>query len=115
MVASCRSGATALARLELLFGTARKDGTEVTESDWRLFLDNEVTPRFPDGLTVLSGYGQWHVHESETAQEHLRVLVVWYARDKQGEARIEEIRRAYKERFDQESVMRVDGVSCVSF
>lgn len=115
MNAACRTGATALARLELLFGTARKDGTEVTEGEWRQFLDGEVTPRFPDGLTVLTGYGQWHVNESATAQEHLRVLVIWYARDKQGEARIEEIRRAYKERFDQESVMRVDGVSCVSF
>jgi hypothetical protein len=113
-VSGCRSGATALARLELLFGTARKDGSEVTEEEWRQFLDSEVTPRFPDGLTVLSGYGQWHASDT-IAQESLRVLVIWYARGKQGEARIEDIRRAYKQRFDQESVMRVDGVSCVSF
>jgi hypothetical protein len=31
------------------------------------------------------------------------------------DARIEAIRSAYRQNFDQESVMRVDGLSCVSF
>ena len=69
----------------------------------------------PDGLTVLSGYGQWHTDEGKPDRESLRVIVIWYERSKQGEDKIEAIRNAYRQRFDQESVMRVDGVSCVSF
>jgi hypothetical protein len=46
---ACRPGATALARLELLFGMGKKDGSEVSDTEWRAFLDTEVSPRFPDG------------------------------------------------------------------
>lgn len=112
---ACRNGATAMARLELLFGMARKDGSEVSEADWRAFLDAEVTPRFPDGLTVLTGYGQWRSGAGITAKETSRVLVIWHARPPGSEAKIEAIRAAYKTRFGQESVLRVDGASCVSF
>lgn len=114
-IVACRVGATTLARLELLFGTAKKDGSVVTETEWQDFLATVVTPRFPDGLTVLSGYGQWHTDEGKPDGENLRVIVIWYQRSKQGDDKIEAIRNAYRERFEQESVMRVDGVSCVSF
>jgi len=49
------------------------------------------------------------------AREPSRVLVIWHRRGAGGEADIEAIRQAYKMQFGQESVMRVDGVSCVSF
>lgn len=114
-VVGCRRGATTLSRLELLFGTGKKDGSEVSEIEWRDFLEKVVTPRFPDGLTVLSGYGQWHTDEGRTDREGLRVLVVWYQHSKAEEEKIEAIRKAYRARFEQESVMRVDGISCVSF
>ena len=52
-------GAEAFSRTELFFGTAKPDGTAVTEAEWTAFLADEITPRFPDGLTVLSGMGQW--------------------------------------------------------
>ena len=53
--ATCRTGAAAYARLELLFGLGKQGGGEVSEEEWRAFLETEVTPRFPDGLTVLDG------------------------------------------------------------
>jgi hypothetical protein len=103
------------ARLELLFGLGRRDGTEIGEADWRAFLDAEVTPRFPDGLTVLSGYGQWRNSAGAIAKEKSMTLVIWHRPSADSEARIEAIRAAYKSRFAQESVLRVDGLSCVSF
>jgi hypothetical protein len=115
MSAACRVAATPYARLELLFGLGRKDGTEIGEADWRAFLDSEVTPRFPDGLTVLNGYGQWRNGAGAIAREKSVMLVIWHRRTADSEARIEAIRAAYKARFGQESVLRVDGVSCVSF
>ena len=43
------------------------------------------------------------------------MLIVWYRTATDSEFKIEAIRSAYKARFHQESVMRVDSSSCVSF
>jgi hypothetical protein len=112
--AACRAGATAMARVELLFGTARREGGAIGEVEWQSFMQSEVTPRFPDGLTVLTGYGQWRTGNA-IVKEGSRVLLIWFAPDAGSDEKIEAIRAAYKTRFAQDSVMRVDGLSCVSF
>jgi hypothetical protein len=104
-----------MSRLELLFGMGRKQGGEIDEAEWRQFLDDEVTPRFPDGLTVLTGYGQWRNGAGALAKETSRMLLVWSKPSADRETRVEAIRAAWKVRFNQESVMRVDGLSCVAF
>jgi hypothetical protein len=114
-VVACRPGATPLARLELLFGMGKTDGSEVSDAEWRAFLDAEVSPRFPDGLMVLTGDGQWRNRVGGRAKEKSRVVEIWYRPAADSDAKIEAIRSAYKTRFSQESVMRVDSVSCVSF
>ena len=48
-------------------------------------------------------------------KEQSKILVIWHEPSTRTEADIEAIRSAYKARFDQESVMRVDSLSCVSF
>ncbi len=111
----CNPPAEIMSRLELLFGMGRKGGGEVSEDEWRAFLDAEVTPRFPDGLTVLTGYGQWRNAAGALAKETSRVLVIWAKPAPEVQASIELIRAAWKMRFQQESVMRVDSASCVSF
>jgi Protein of unknown function (DUF3574) len=114
--AACAEGAYAMARLELYFGTQRPGGAPVTEAEWAGFLDEEVTPRFPDGLTVLRGNGQWRNSKGVVTKETSAVLVILYTPAPEKEAAVEDIRAAYKDRFDQESVMRVDGpTQCVSF
>ena len=105
-----------MARLELVFGLSRKGAEPVTEAEWQEFLDTEVTPRFPDGLTVLTGYGQWRGKDGKVAKEASRILLVWHVPDETTEARIIAIREAWKTRFNQESVLRADdATSCVSF
>jgi hypothetical protein len=84
-------------RTELFFGTSKPDGSAVTPDQWRQFLDQEITPRFPDGLTVLTGDGQFR----NAAGTIIRGA---------SSAKIEQIRVAYKESFQQESVLRVDDV-----
>jgi Protein of unknown function (DUF3574) len=113
-LSGCRRGAAEMVRIELLFGTARKSGAAVGDVEWHSFLDSEVTPRFPDGLTVLTGFGQWRSGEG-VRKEGSRVLVIWAPRRPDNDARIEAIRDTYKARFEQDSVLRVDGLSCVSF
>lgn len=104
-----------MVRLELVFGTSRPDRRPVSETEWAEFVADEVTPSFPAGLTVLNGLGQWQDGDGRLARERSKVLVIWYEPGDRAEAGIEAIRAAYKQRFDQESVMRVESDACVSF
>lgn len=102
-------------RTELFFGLSRKGGPDVTEEEFARFLREVVTPRFPDGLTVLAGDGQYRTSANVIVRERSKVLVLLYERaDRGASARIEEIRRAYSSAFDQESVLRADSRARVS-
>ena len=83
------------------------------------FLDTEITPRFPDGLTVLNGAGQWQGEDDEIVEERSRIVILLYPREAVDEsnAEIEEIRAAYERAFQQESVLRADDDRpvCASF
>jgi hypothetical protein len=110
-------GAEAWVRAELYFGTTKPDGTAFTEEEWLTFLADEITPRFPAGLTVLTGLGQWQ-DESGILQERSQVLIILYPSEAAAEssALLEEIRDAYEQQFDQTSVLRADITQvCTSF
>jgi len=111
---SCPSPAKRMARLELIFGAQSPRGP-VTSRTFASFMDREVTPRFPDGLSVFEGSGQWRGQRGHITKERSRLLLIWYARDASSNAKIEAIRAAYKSRFHQDSVLRADESSCVSF
>jgi hypothetical protein len=106
-------------RTELFFGTAKPDGTTVTDAEWEAFLDEVVTPRFPDGFTVLSGEGQWQGEDDQIVEERSKIVILLYPRAAidESNAEIEEIRTAYERRFQQESVLRADDDRpvCTSF
>jgi hypothetical protein len=108
------------ARSELYFGTTKEDGTAYSNEEWLQFLADEVTPRFPDGLTVLTGLGQWRDSESsQVIQERSNVLIILHPLSNYAESsvKLEEIRDAYEQQFNQSSVLRTDdsvGV-CTSF
>jgi Protein of unknown function (DUF3574) len=96
-------------RTELYFGTAKPDGV-VTEEQFKQFVDEYVTPRFPDGLTVLKGDGQFRGASGVIVKEQSFVLILLYPYEASADSskRIERIRLLYKRYFDQESVLRVD-------
>jgi hypothetical protein len=113
-----RKGALRFARTELYFGTAMPDGA-VTDEEFRAFIDREVTPRFPDGLTVLEAEGQFRGADGILVKERSFVLILLYPYETFATATrlVEQIRSLYKDRFEQESVLRVDDpfVVWVSF
>lgn len=113
-IAGCAPSAKPMARLELLFGTSGRHGW-VGPRAWARFLAREVTPRFPAGFTVFEGRGQWRDRFGRIERERARMLLVWYEPDAGSGAAIEAIRAAYKRQFEQDSVVRADGLSCVSF
>jgi hypothetical protein len=103
------------ARTELYFGLSKPDGSLIAEDDFQRFLDSEVTPRFRNGFSVIAGRGQFLSETGALVEESSRVLVLLYPSDQQTSTSVEDIRNAYKKRFQQESVMRVDDAECVAF
>jgi hypothetical protein len=98
------------ARTELCFGSEKPDGSEVTDEEFTGFLNEVITPRFPDGLTLLAGRGQFLNAQGKLVQERSWLLILLYpaAAHQDSSKKIEEIRQAYKQCFQQESVLRVD-------
>jgi hypothetical protein len=102
-------------RTELYFGRNRPGG-EVSEAEFQHFLEVEVTKRFPDGLTLLDGLGQFQGSSGSIEKEKTKLLILLYPlSDRSADRRIEDIRSAYKGQFQQESVLRVDTFERVSF
>lgn len=103
-------------RTELYFGAQKPDNTEVSDFDFQQFVDNSITPRFPDGLTLLTGRGQFRNSQGQLVRETSRVLVLLYPPQlREANKNIQDIREEYKSAFSQESVLRVDSFSLVSF
>ena len=100
-------------RSELYFGVGEESGpsareqTEViSEAQWRAFLDKEVTPRFPDGLTVFDAYGQWLFRGApEPNRLRTKVLVILHEDSPQRRNDIEAIRLAWKQATKHQSVL----------
>jgi hypothetical protein len=103
---------------KLYFGLGSADDAAkgVSEPGWREFLDREVTPRFPAGLSVVDVYGQWQ-GKGETTPERIRSkeLIVDYAATAANAAKIEAIRAAWKKQTGDQSVMKVTLPASVSF
>jgi hypothetical protein len=104
-----RNRVVSFGRTELFFGTAQPGGV-VTEEEFRMFVDQEVTPRFPDGLTVVEADGQFTGADGVLVKEDSFVVVLLYPVETANEShrKIERIRRLYMTQFQQESVLRVD-------
>ena len=99
------------ARTELYFGTARSDNQPpVSEAEFQGFLDKNITPAFPDGLTLLKGLGQFRGANNVTIEEDSFLVILLYPDEAQRESsvKIEQIRKDYKYQFGQESVLRSD-------
>jgi hypothetical protein len=103
-------------RLYFGLGPANAPEKGVTEDKWRAFLDKEVTPRFPDGLSVIDVYGQWQSKNTSTPERiRSKMLVIYYQEGPKAEAKIEAIRVAYKKLTGDQSVLKVTEPADVSF
>jgi hypothetical protein len=103
---------------ELYFGLGLADHPEqgINEDQWRAFLDREVTPRFPAGLSVVDVYGQWQ-GKGQTTPARLRskLLIIDYPNSPENRDKIEAIRAAWKQMTGDKSVLRVTKPADVSF
>jgi hypothetical protein len=97
----------------------KPDGSEVTTEEFQQFVDEKVvTPRFSDGLTLLMGLGQFRGSSGVIVQERSMLLILLYPVETRQDSsmKIEQIREAYKQLSQQESVLRADrGCEKVGF
>jgi len=98
----------------LYFGLASPKG-KVTEKQWDSFLKTYVTPKFPKGFTVISGYGQWEEDSGEIVGQESKILIIFHKNTEKTDKFINEIRSEYKTLFDQESVMLETNYVTISF
>lgn len=110
-------------RSELYFGVGEESGPadrpqteKIGEAQWRAFLDKQVTPRFPDGLSVFDAYGQWLFRGAkEPNRLGTKVLVILHEDTPQRRADIEAIRLAWKQATGHQSVLWAQQRVEVSF
>ncbi|KNC13603.1 DUF3574 domain-containing protein [Pantoea sp. BIGb0393] len=113
-VAVCGSGEVMM-QTTLWFGMNKPKGGTVSSLEWQQFVDNDVTPRFKDGLSVYDAKGQWLGENGKLARENSKALMLIHHPDHSSSESINGLRDIYKKRFEQESVMRVDSLVCVAF
>lgn len=112
---ACAEGQEPMRLAQLFFGRHVAGDEVVSEDAFEAFLNAEITPRFPAGLTVLDGGGQWSGSENKLIREASKVVIIVMPPGRGGRARIDEVRDAYKARFGQKSVLLVTQQACVSF
>jgi len=111
---TCGPLGTSHMRTTLYFGLNRKTGS-VTEAQWKIFLSEEVTPRFPQGLTVWEANGQWRRADGVIAHERAKVLLLVHDETPEIHAALMSIIERYKKRFEQESVLWETARVCAAF
>ena len=103
-------------RTELYYGAGRLPADGKPDTRWENYLDDEVTPRFPDGLTLLVGSGQWRVKPGEKPRRNrTRILVILHEDTAENSRKIEEVRTVWKEISGHQSVLRATIPADVSF
>jgi hypothetical protein len=108
---SCTPPQKPMLDVEFLLGRGK-----ASEARWLQFLAREVTPRFPDGLTVYETTGQWRDPQRKVVvREHSRVLRIIIAAAEPANDEIAAVAEAYKKQFAQKSVGIVTRPACVSF
>jgi Protein of unknown function (DUF3574) len=99
----------------LFLGMATPTGS-VSEDQFSRFVEEEVTPRWKEGFTILSGQGLWYSEQRQvTEREPSRVLVRFHDGGVGSSSAIEEIRAAYIKAFNQDAVLRTDRNICADF
>ena len=103
VVMDCGASSAPQLRTTLYFGLDRPKGS-VSELEWQIFLRDEVTRRFPDGLTV------WEADDHERS----KVLLLVHPDTAAARQSVLAVIEAYRKTFEQESVLWESARACVA-
>ncbi len=111
----CEDGGEFWIEYRLFMGRGAGDVEVVSDADWEAFLAETITPRFPDGLSVIDVAGQGRTDDGTIEQERTKMLLVLAPPGGDSLDRMNEISEEYKQRFSQNSTLRVITEACVAF
>jgi hypothetical protein len=109
---TCTGSLKPAVEVNLYFGRDIETGGEVSDAQWAEFMAAEVTPRFPDGLSVLNVAGQSRNSKNQTLRERTKLLVVVVFDAPAHQAKVQAIVEAYNKRFGQNGVFRTEKPAC---
>jgi hypothetical protein len=109
----CGGSTAAQVKTTLYFGSDRPKGS-VSELEWQIFLRDQVTTRFPDGLTVWDAQGQWRTPQGSVEQERTKVLLIVHPDTPAARASVQAIIELYRKAFEQESVLWETSRVCIA-
>ena len=72
----CVAPARLMATADMMFGRNVGNRLVVSDQAFAQFLAAEVTPRFPDGLTVIDARGQWRDGAGALVREPAKVVLL---------------------------------------
>lgn len=99
----------------VFFGMASPDGAGVSEQQWQVFVGEVVTPRFPAGLTVLEGAGQYlSPGDGRLVSEKSKLVLLVHDGDVASFVKIDQIAAEYRRRYRQEAVLRASIPAVIS-
>jgi hypothetical protein len=101
---ACAPAGRNYTRTTLYFGLARPAGT-ISEKQWKLFVRDEITLRFPQGFTIWEAHGQWRGADGKISRERAKVLLLVHENSKSARDGLLSLIESYKHRFQQESVL----------
>ena len=113
----CPDGMDSFTEINVYFGQEKGSGDTVDEEQWQTFLEDTVTPHFPDGLTVYDARGQWFdTAEERLYRESTKVLNVLVPADvvEDSVAAVHDISDIYKVQFDQQAVFYTSLPACAA-
>jgi hypothetical protein len=89
----------------LYFGMNKPSGGVISEPEFKQFLQQEISSRFPKGLTLFEAKGQWQGATGTIEQEKTQVVEIVCDDSVENRAKVAAIAANYKARFAQEAVM----------
>jgi len=99
---------------ELLFGRLGDGAPNVSEAEFTRFLNSEVSPRFPDGLTVVNAKGGWTLPTGSDLGQRPKLVMIVLHGGSDDQAKLMAIRTVYQARYHQQSVLLPTGPGCLS-
>lgn len=110
----CADPLKPMLRAELFFGRTIGDRFGVTDRLWQIYVDRELTPRFPEGFTVIDGRGQWR-EDDAVMREASKIVIMVMPDSADARTRIATAMNAYIKQFRQKSVGLVTQTVCAAF
>jgi hypothetical protein len=90
-----------------MFGRNIGGALGVTEEQWNEFVASEISPRFPDGLSIDDALGEWRdLDTSAVIKEPSKDVTLIVPQDAEVKEKIDAIITAYEDRFKQQAIGR---------